>query len=280
MRTKEVKRGRSRSGLSFISTSIIALILITVAVQSYGSSGSTDPEIEETVARLEEMEARDTAEIEDSIPEETEESAAEEEGQEEQELSASDIEAGILDGSGVYDKITLQQKFAGTAIIGDSITEAIWEYGFLDQDVVISQRGLSIGNANDQIADAISMNPDHVFMAFGANDQEYYGSNIQSFIDAYKSQIQKLNAALPGVPVYINCVLPATEEAEESIPELQYWSQYNDALRAMCDELGLVFIDNSFILKNDSSLYEPDGQHPVVSFYPEWLSYMADIARL
>ena len=268
---------------------IAAAVVVVVLTQN--KSGVKNADIESTVARLQALEARDvnaigstseaagdTAGTGDTGTDSS--SAAESSGTPASEDSLPAIQQSILDGSGILDNVTIRQTFANTAIVGDSITESTWEYGYLDQDVVISQRGLSVINADEQIATTIAMHPKAVFMAFGANDLESYESNVQGFIDGYKMQVQKLLDALPGVPIYINCILPLTESAIAATPALQYYPQYNEALSAMCDEFGLTYIDDSFIVENDSSIYEPDGEHVISEYYPKWLSYMAAVAGL
>ena len=268
---------------------IAAAVVVVVLTQN--KSGVKNADIESTVARLQALEARDvnaigstseaagdTAGTGDTGTDSS--SAAESSGTPASEDSLPAIQQSILDGSGILDNVAIRQTFANTAIVGDSITESTWEYGYLDQDVVISQRGLSVINADEQIATTIAMHPKAVFMAFGANDLESYESNVQGFIDGYKMQVQKLLDALPGVPIYINCILPLTESAIAATPALQYYPQYNEALSAMCDELGLTYIDDSFIVENDSSIYEPDGEHVISEYYPKWLSYMAAVAGL
>ena len=293
------KRSNPKSMGPFVPVIIIAAVLVVIVVvfvnrMGQGRTSVTQDQIDQTVTRLAAMESRDTSVIESqetssSAP--APQSAADSDGQTESaaESSASgpaaaaslpEIQQSILDGSGLLDNVTIRQKFQNTAIMGDSITESIWEYNYLDQDVVISQRGLSVVNANDQVATTIAMNPKVVFMAFGSNDLESYESNVQGFIDGYKNQIRKLQEALPNVPIYINCVLPITEEAIAGTPALQYYPQYNEALISMCDEFGLTFIDNAFIVENNPGLYEPDGQHVLSEYYPQWLSYMAYIAGL
>ena len=84
--------------------------------------------------------------------------------------SGSDASDGS--GSTLLSDVEIRQVFAGNVIIGDSITESIVEYGYLDTDVVVSKRGLNVGAADDQISTAIALNPSHVFMAFGSNDLE------------------------------------------------------------------------------------------------------------
>ena len=196
---------------------------------------------------------------------------------------------GISSGSDASDgsestllsDVEIRQVFAGNVIIGDSITESIVEYGYLDTDVVVSKRGLNVGAADDQISTAIALNPSHVFMAFGSNDLEIYGSASSEFIDAYRTQIKKIQTALPDVPIYINCILPITDEAIAQTPDLGYYPDYNEGLIKLCQEMGCTFIDNSTIVTDSSeNLYEPDGEHVIQDYYPKWLTNMAQIAGL
>ncbi len=177
--------------------------------------------------------------------------------------------------------VQLRQVFAGSVILGDSITNSIVEYGYLDTDVVVAKLGLSVAGADEQIDTAIGLKPTHVFMAFGSNDLETYGSNSSEFIAAYKTQIQKIQAALPDVPIYINCIMPITDDAIAATPDLAYYPEYNDGLQTMCQEMGCTFIDNSSIIESSSeNLYEPDGEHVIQDYYPKWLTHMAQVAGL
>ena len=118
-------------------------------------------------------------------------------------------------------------------------------------------------------------------MAFGSNDLEIYGSAASEFIDAYKAQIKKIQTALPDVPIYINCILPITDEAIAQTPDLGYYSDYNEGLVSLCQEMGCTFIDNTSIVESSSeNLYEPDGEHVIQDYYPKWLSHMAQTAGL
>ena len=158
--------------------------------------------------------------------------------------------------------------------------------------MVVSKRGLNVGAADDQISTAIALNPSHVFMAFGilnvyvfisrhVPDLEIYGSASSEFIDAYRTQIKKIQTALPDVPIYINCILPITDEAIAQTPDLGYYPDYNEGLIKLCQEMGCTFIDNSTIVTDSSeNLYEPDGEHVIQDYYPKWLTNMAQIAGL
>ncbi len=231
----------------------------------------------ETVARLQSMEQADFSAVEAQMQQTQTSSSGV--GAVEDADTVAEIQERIRNGE-VLDNATIRSVFAGTVIVGDSITESIWEYGYLDQDVVISERGLQVINADDQIATAIYMNPSVIFLAFGSNDLESYISDSDSFINAYRNQIQKLKDALPDVPIYINAILPILDSAIAEIPALGYYPEYNEKLQALCAEMGCTYLDNSFIVEGREDLYEPDGEHVVAEFYPKWLTNMAEMAGL
>lgn len=234
-------------------------------------SPKPDQTCTDNVARLEALASSDISQTEKMLRDlkNKEKSAAETASQE-----------GIADGSSVLDDVAIKQAFQGTVIIGDSITESIWEYGFLDTDVVVSKRGLSIAAADEQIETAIGLQPSVIFMAFGSNDLETYIDDSDAFIDAYRIQVQKLKDALPDSPIYINGILPILQSTIDSVPALGYYPKYNEALQAFCQETGCTYIDNSFIVDGNESMYEPDGEHVIRDFYPKWLTYMAETAGL
>ena len=244
------------------------LILVGSIVFLYSRPGSGDDRIcQENVAKLQKLENADIAQTEQQL----------------QNLKKSEEDDSLrnMDSSTVLDDVQIRQAFAGSVILGDSITKSIVEYGYLDTDVVVAKLGLSVAGADEQIATAISLNPSHVFMAFGSNDLEIYGADSSGFVADYKKQIVKIQEALPDIPIYINCILPITDAAIEATPDLAYYSQYNEGLISLCQEMGCTFIDNSAIVEGSSEdLYEPDGEHVIQDYYPKWLTHMAQAAGL
>lgn len=230
-----------------------------------------DDSCQENVVRLQELEASDITQTEKQLQELK---------KKDKENALSQAQDGINDESALLSDVEIRQAFQGTVILGDSITESIVEYGYLDTDVVISKRGLSVAAADEQIQTAISLHPSCIFMAFGSNDLETYESDYQSFIDAYRNQVKKLQEALPDASIYINGILPLLPSAIEAVPALGYYPDYNEALESFCQEMNCTFIDNSFIVEGNDSIYEPDGEHVIREYYPKWLTYMAQTAGL
>lgn len=251
-----------------IPAALIAAGAIAFAVTR---SPGQDSACSENVARLEALENSDISQIEGKLRDMK---------KKDKEADVSAIQDSISDSGALLSDVEIKQAFQGSVIIGDSITESIWEYGFLDTDVVVSKRGLSVAAADEQIATAIGLHPSTIFMAFGSNDLETYVDDAQGFIDGYRVQVKKLQEALPDAPIYINAILPLLPSAIEEIPALGYYPEYNEALMAFCEEMGCTYIDNSFIVDGHEDMYEPDGEHVIRDYYPKWLTYMAETAGL
>lgn len=262
--------GNNHSKLLFIAVPAGLIAAGAIAFFATRAPGQ-DPACADNVARLEALAASDISRTEQMLRDLKDNEKSDE---------ASTSQEAIADGSAVLDDIAIKQTFQGTVILGDSITNSITEYGYLDTDVVVAKLGLSVAGADEQIDTAISLYPSTIFMSFGANDLETYISDSEAFIDAYRVQVKKLQEALPGVPIYINGILPILQSTIDSIPALGYYPQYNEALQALCQEMGLTYIDSSFLLEGNENMYEPDGEHVVMGFYPKWLTYMAEMAGL
>lgn len=247
---------------------IPATILLAAGVSFFCSrSSNSDKLCQEAVTRLEQLEVADISDTESQLRLLAEKDRP---------ASSSTSEEGVL--GDILTDVQIKQVFQGTVIVGDSITESIAEYGFLDTSIVVAKLGLRIDAADEQISTAISLNPSVFFLSFGANDLEIYNGDSSAFIAAYKEKIDQIKAALPETPIYINSILPIQQSAIDQNPALAYYDSFNQALASFCEESGCTFIDDSFLV--DENMYEPDGEHMVYSYYPKWLTYMAERAGL
>ena len=98
-------------------------------------------------------------------------------------------------------------------ILGDSITEGLVSYQFLDTSVVAYARGKGVAKNDELIQTALDNKPGKVFMAFGMNDLGYYNGDADHFTEEYKNDIETLKNGIPGVEIYVNSILPTAESA-------------------------------------------------------------------
>lgn len=179
-----------------------------------------------------------------------------------------------------YDDAKARSWFSGTVILGDSITMAIEEYGYLGNDVICAKIGAGFLNSDDLFADAVSKHPSVLFIFFGANDISNYLGNPELFIEQYQQSVESLRSQLPGTVFYAIGILPEQEGVgyEEGY---EYREAYNEALKQYCEKTkDLNYLNADFILERNPDFYDADGIHPTASFYPRFLTFLADSAGL
>lgn len=175
---------------------------------------------------------------------------------------------------------SLNTRFTGSVVVGDSITEGLTAFSILNSDKVVYKRGVSIKNTKTLLDTAAGLNPANIFMAFGMNDIETYKSDIDSFIVAYKEKIEYIRQLMPNAKIFVNSIQPATATVVAKRTDFSRVPQYNEALSAMCEELSITYIDNQYILEEHPEFYAQDGIHVSSSYYPLWLENMAEKAGI
>lgn len=264
----------------------IAAVLFLVFVIRDTLIGTNEPhysesELTENKEILKEMEEQELPDIDGTA---YRDSDAEEQEQEQQqqinpEQALLEEQKKIMEMTDP-DSAKLDQWFASSAIVGDSIVEGLREYGFLNESILFDKIGCSVVGAKDLVTSMIRVQPETVFLAFGMNDMDSYGEKVEVYIDHYRKMLNRIQRELPDAKIYVLAVLPMQQNAIENNPNRQYVSLYNEKLEALCQEMQVNYLNPGFILEQNTEFYEPDGIHVVKSFYYKWLTYLADMAGI
>lgn len=180
-------------------------------------------------------------------------------------------------------EININAEFEDCLILGDSITQGLYEYGVLNESYVVAERGTEVTEVANKkieghIAKAKEMKPGTLFLAYGMNDLTAQRGKPEGFVKAYRAILEDLKEALPDTAIYVNSILPATEGAVSKSPELASIPQFNEELEKLCEELELTFIDNTELVKPE--YYAADGVHVTTEYYKEWVEQMVEAAEL
>ena len=244
---------KSRRKIPLLIAGGIFLLCLIFGIVRWKAHKAEEAMIRENVVRLENMASEGLEETEEELrtlqEKEAEARAAEAAAQQKEDeanFTARDISS-------------LRQSFQGSMILGDSITEGLVSYQFLDSSVVAYARGKSVAKNDDLIQTAINNKPQRVFMAFGMNDLGFFNGVADNFIAAYKEDVQALQEGIPDVEIYINSILPMTEAAIAKNQYLAQYTEFNQRLEEMCQEMGLTYIDNTFIVEQHPEFHEEDG---------------------
>ena len=167
---------------------------------------------------------------------------------------------------------------ANAVLLGDSRAEGFAEYGILDQSRVLAQIGISLGETEPYVEKAVGLNPEKIFLSYGLNDLGATGGNAEKFHEEYRKVIETIKAALPESGIYVTTILPVQQSALERDPILRHIEEFNQAIRELCTEEQVTCIEIGDLVSEE--LYEADGEHFCMEFYPLWFERMAEIAEL
>ena len=251
--------------LSWVIIFVIALIFIILLVQSIASKTvvekSDETEISPGVSFIQEREAMDTTIVETTLKE-----LRQEKLQEQKDELMAQVESGEVD---------VWSLFEDYAIMGDSRGVGFYYFGYLPENRVLAYSGASILVLEEHIPDIVDLNPSYIICEYGVND---IGLGIwptpEEYVTEYIRIIEEIRAELPDLTIYINSILPCCDPAFNTDSNWLKIPEYNVAIKEMCEENDLVYIDNDGLYDKYSEYWEVDGIHLQAPFYPYWASNM------
>ena len=250
---KRISRKRKRL-LLIGACALVLILLVILAVQGIRRLTSPRVDTEQGVEYIKAAESEDIATIEQKI---------------------SQLEQ--QDGGDDTDR-SCKEKFASSVVMGDSITEGFSEYDVLNASSVVSKIGVHLNELDEQVQQVKELDPQVIFLAYGMNDGISTAGDTDQFLEEYETLVDQLREEVPNAHIYVNSIFPVTDSAVKKEPELAQISEYNTALKGMCDEMQVGFIDNTELVEDQ--YYEEDGVHFKAEFYPIWAERMAEVAAL
>ncbi|NLD11724.1 MAG: hypothetical protein GX671_08255 [Clostridiales bacterium] len=182
--------------------------------------------------------------------------------------------ASTYNGSDKLSKSQYQKIFNTSVVIGDSITEGLSDYGFLRKDQVFCKIGASIMNGDDLFGSAAGTYPKFAFFAFGMNDMGNYNGNANRFTSKYKELLRDFRKKSPDTRLFVNSISTPSESALKKNKSIKNYKKFNEALKSMCKDMHITYVDNTYILEEHKSFYAGDGIHVSPGYYNMWLNNM------
>ena len=249
---KRISRKRKRL-LLIGACALVLILLVILAVQGIRRLTLPRVDTEQGVEYIKAAESEDIATIEQKISQ----------------LEQQD---------GGEDARSYKEKFASSVVMGESITEGFSEYDVLNASSVVSKIGVHLNELDEQVQQVKELDPQVIFLAYGMNDVISTAGDTDQFLEEYETLVDQLREEVPNAHIYVNSIFPVTDSAVKKEPELAQISEYNTALKGMCDEMQVGFIDNTELVEDQ--YYEEDGVHFKAEFYPIWAERMAEVAAL
>lgn len=168
-------------------------------------------------------------------------------------------------------EISVWSLFDDYAMLGDSRTMGFTYYGYLTSDRVFADSGATIEKVTDHLDELIELNPSSIFLTYGINDVGIgYWPTPEDYVNKMSDTLDLLKENLPDATVYVCSIIPAIDPAFERGPAWRKIPDYNDAVRAFCEENGTPYVDITQLCEEHTNLYQADGVHMMSEFYPLW----------
>ena len=178
------------------------------------------------------------------------------------------------------DEKNFKEFFKNDAFLGDSISEGLSFYDYLDDSRVIAVKGLSITKAIDEADKVIALKPQRVFILLGVNDIDDRTPSSW-LIGQYTTLVEKLKTKLPDSQIYVTSILPVLPSLVQN-PHINnaHIQECNEGLIKMAAQENVTYVNLASILNSsNTNLYEDDGIHFKSEFYKLWLNYLEGICK-
>lgn len=185
------------------------------------------------------------------------------------ELAARE-KVGLIESSA----LSFQEALEKVAFTGDSQIKALTSYGILSGNQVLAEVGESLNYMEANIAKIIAMSYDKeaLVVHYGINSLRISEEGRAEDVERYKGLLLKIKEALPDIRIIVSGLFPVSDNIFFSQTRFAYIDDYNDALFAMCCEIGVDYLSDNEYIASHQEYFVEDGLHLRKSFYTEyWL---------
>lgn len=240
-----------------IVIAIVGVSMVMLAIMLFRALWNPNAkEAKKGVAYLKQLETKDMEAVEGAVKKVRKEAQAE----------------AIANG-----ELSVWAQFSDYVVYGDSRSVGFTFYEFLDSQRVLAEAGRTIGDIPEYVNVMKTLNPSYLFLCTGINDIAFW-KTPEEYVAEYEEKMQILRKELPDTQIYINSIFPAKDPAFEKSERWREIPEYNEALKAWCEEKGYFFIDNTEVFEEHNDLYDVDGIHFQKAFYEFWaINILAEI---
>lgn len=190
--------------------------------------------------------------------------------------------------------------FSDAVFIGDSRTDGLRLYSGIRGADFLAYKSLMIFHVvgNDQVdRKAVPLNGvgdkktvlewldekqyAKVYLMFGVNELGY--GDDAAFTAAFSRTVDEIRARQPEAVVYIQSLVPIEPEKAHATNPASWLNndnvaRYNELLRQVCADKGVVYVDVAAALTDETGVLPPegttDGIHFTRSWYEKWYAYL------
>lgn len=171
-------------------------------------------------------------------------------------------------------KTTYKKVLKNVYIAGDSLMNGLESYGVLSKKRLFTQISATLYHLEDNMKKIVKKKPGTLILHYGINMLGNDDESLNGYIEMYTKSIKKLKKKLPETRIIVSSIFPVDRKVAKR-KELGRIKKYNKALKKMCKDLEVDYLNNSPLFKEIEYMYGRDGIHLPEAFYRDhWLKYV------
>lgn len=237
-------------GIAIVAMIILAVIIGTRPEQESAQATEEAALVQAGVTYLQQLESQSTDTVEAEL----------------KEIRKQERIAAIANG-----EVSVWEQLEDAVILGDSRAVGFYYYEYMDESRVLAEAGSTIRKVSEHLEDLRNLNPSQVFICYGINDVSIgFWSTPEEYVAEMAEVMQSIWEVVPETEIFINSILIARDPAFSQSTAWYDIPEFNDALKAFCEENGYHFVDNTNLCDEYAELWDIDGIHVQYAFYPYW----------
>lgn len=242
------------------AAAVLIVCIVAAALLRKSSSPQDQAMIDAGISYIKGLETRDISIVQNAVKEVR---MAKARAQVQERLEK--LESGELD---------LWACFDDAVILGDSRADDFEYNGFLPRSKILAALGDYCLDAEEYLDMVEDANPTQIIFTYGMNDVDGIWNNAEEFISAYSKVINEFRSRVPNAEYFVCSIIPVNQHAIDNDSNYEKIPEYNAAIRQMCKDINVVFIDHDNLMDGHEDLYDTDGQHFFPELYPLWAKAM------
>lgn len=171
-------------------------------------------------------------------------------------------------------KTTYKKVFKNVYFMGDSLMNGLESYKILNPKKIYSKVSASLYHLEENYKKVIKKEPSVIVLHYGLNCLGYTDEALDGYVKMYSKYIKKMKKALPETRIIVSSIFPVDRKVAKN-KLFGRIKTYNKAMKNMCKELGVEYLNNNPLFKEIEYCYGRDGIHLPESFYRDhWLKYL------
>ncbi len=171
-------------------------------------------------------------------------------------------------------KTTYKKVLKNVYFMGDSLVNGLESYGILNEKHIYSKVSASLYHLEDNYKKIIKKEPEVIVLHYGLNALGYTEEALDGYVKMYSKCIKKIKKKLPETRIIVSSIFPVDRKVAKN-KLFKRIKPYNKAMKKMCKNLGVEYLNNDPLFKEIDYCYGRDGIHLPESFYRDhWLKYL------